>query len=81
MLAAHILYLQFSGMFLLQDMPNISLPTAVPCVTTKSQIKKIKLLFTWLMSLVIFLLPLSAVLVIQHVGLTLHARQMMKDLT
>jgi hypothetical protein len=42
-------------------------PTAVPCGTMKSQITEIKLLFTWLLSFVTFLLPLSAVPVIQHV--------------
>ena len=58
---------------------------SVPCATMKSQITEIKLLFTW--PFLTFLLPLSIVLVIQHVGEMLkitsecNTRWMIKDLT
>ena len=65
----------------------VSAPTAVPCATIISQITEMKLLFTWLVYFATFLLPLSAVLVIQNVGQILkmtsecNTRRIIKDLT
>ena len=86
MLAAHILCPQSSGMLCFARLPQ-SVPTAVPCATImKSQITEKKLFFKWLVSFVIFLLPRSAVLVMQNVGQILkitsecNTGRMMKDL-
>jgi hypothetical protein len=67
MLVTNILCPQFSGVHRFARLPPVSVPTAVPCATNKSQITKMKLLFTWLVSFM-FLLPHSAVLFTQHVG-------------
>jgi hypothetical protein len=42
--------------------------TSEHCAAIKSQITEMKLLFTWWVTFIIFILPLWAVLVIQHIG-------------